>query len=120
MSREEQIKQLAQDIFKCGDALNAIDFLFVDNILDTHFARIARKLIDKGYRKEQDTLKEFVEYVKRELDKNIEWRTESAEYADQHDYPIMAVKYYALIDENYNFKQDLDQDLENFIKEREK
>lgn len=74
--------------------------------------------IEAGTLVEKDTLKEFVKYVKKGLDKNIEWRTKSAEYAEQQDCPTMAEKYWALVDENYNFKEDLDQDLENFIKEK--
>ena len=53
MTKQERIKQLATDIYKCGDAIDAIDFMFVsdDTILDSHFGRIARKLDAQGYRR---------------------------------------------------------------------
>ena len=95
---KDTVKQLAQDIFECGDALEAPDFLYVDNILDTHFARIARKLIDKGYRKQEDTLKRFIKWQKEFL----VW------YITKFDLEKKALQ--EIID-------GLDDDLNEFIKE---
>lgn len=58
MTREEQINEMAQDIFHAGVALDGVDFaygLFDD---DDHFRRLARKLHESGYRKAEEIRKE--------------------------------------------------------------
>lgn len=60
MSDEKRIKQLAKDIYDCGDALESVDFIYGAHD-DSHFARIARKLVAKGYVKKEDLLEDIID-----------------------------------------------------------
>ena len=51
MTKDEQIKELAECIFKSKIAIDGIDFAFGLYGNDTHFHRIAKILYDNGYRK---------------------------------------------------------------------
>ena len=67
-TKDEQIKELARDIFEPRVAIDGIDIAFAsvhgaDRDNDTHFMRIARHLYDKGYRKTSDVAKEIFEEV---------------------------------------------------------
>lgn len=54
MTKEEQIEEMAEEIFKAGIALEGTDFaygLFDD---DDHFHRLAKVLFSAGYRKAEE------------------------------------------------------------------
>lgn len=63
MNKEQQIKEMADEIFNAGVALDGVDFAYKSD----HFDRLAIKLYNAGYRKQTDTVKEFAEQLKSEL-----------------------------------------------------
>ena len=69
-----ELEELTKAIHDCGDALESNDFIYYnkDNVLDSHFGRIAIKLSKQGYRKEQDTLNDFIAWLKDKLLHEIE------------------------------------------------
>ena len=62
-TREEQIAEMAKDIYTTGVAIDGTDIAYgvFDN--DDHFHRMANVLYAAGYRKQGDTVREFVEKV---------------------------------------------------------
>ena len=62
-TREEQIAEMAKDIYTTGVAIDGTDIAYgvFDN--DDHFHRMANALYAAGYRKQRDTVREFVEKV---------------------------------------------------------
>lgn len=73
MTREEQIEEMAEEIFKAGIALEGTDFaygLFDD---DDHFHRLAKVLFSAGYRKAEDVRRETLKEVLQELYSMIEY-----------------------------------------------
>lgn len=65
-TREEQIEEMAKAIYATGVALDGTDYAFGVYDNDDHFHRMANALYDAGYRKQSDTVREFVERLKSE------------------------------------------------------
>ena len=61
--KQKQIAEMAKDIYTTGVAIDGTDIAYgvFDN--DDHFHRMANKLYVVGYRKQSDTVREFVEKV---------------------------------------------------------
>ena len=62
-TREEQIAEMAKAIYATGVALNGTDYAFGVYDKDDHFHRMANVLYAAGYRKQSDTVREFVEKI---------------------------------------------------------
>ena len=58
MTKEQQIEEMAREIQKAGVALDGTDFAYGLVDRDDHFHRLAKKLVDTGYRKEDEVRKE--------------------------------------------------------------
>lgn len=67
-TREEQIAEMAKDIYTTGVAIDGTDIAYgvFDN--DDHFHRMANALYAAGYRKQSDTVSEFVRKLKSDFD----------------------------------------------------
>lgn len=63
MNKEQQIKKLAEEIYRAGVALDGSDFAHKSD----HFERLAGELYKAGYRKQSETAQEFAEQLKKEL-----------------------------------------------------
>lgn len=61
--KQKQIEEMAKDIYTTGVAIDGTDIAYgvFDN--DDHFHRMANALYAAGYRKQGDTVREFVEKV---------------------------------------------------------
>lgn len=70
MEKNKQIDEIAKDIYDTGVAIDGVDLAFglFDN--DDHFHRIAKELYSKGYRKQSDTVREFVQKLKQKAKDN--------------------------------------------------
>lgn len=64
-TREEQIEEMARAICATGVALDGTDYAFGVYADDDHFHKMASALYDAGYRKQRDTVREFVERLKK-------------------------------------------------------
>ena len=62
-TREEQVEKMAKAIYATGVALDGADYAFGVYDNDDHFHRMANALYDAGYRKQGDTVREFVEKI---------------------------------------------------------
>ena len=62
-TREEQIAEMAKDIYTTGVAIDGTDIAYgvFDN--DDHFHRMANALYAAGYRKQSDTAREILQYL---------------------------------------------------------
>ena len=65
-TREEQVEEMAKAIYATGVALDGADYAFGVYDDDDHFHRMANALYATGYRKQSDTVREFVERLKNE------------------------------------------------------
>ena len=102
MNREEIIEQMVRDYYPNETASSES---IKDSISKGGYVNLVA-LYDKGYRKEQDTLKEFVEYLKS---------TKKYQAWDE-DTDTMGVSW----GKRYTSpNHQLDKDLEDFIKERD-
>lgn len=63
-TREEQVEEMAKAIYATGVALNGTDYAFGVYDKDDHFHRMANVLYAAGYRKQSDTVREFVEKLR--------------------------------------------------------
>ena len=64
--REKAIEELAQAIFYSGVAIDGTDIAYGLSDKDSHFHRMAAKLIDAGYRREDKVRRETaIELVKQ-------------------------------------------------------
>lgn len=63
MDKEKEIERMSKAIYETGIAIDGTDIAF-GLIDDSHFERMARKLVLKGYGEVRAALKEFAESVK--------------------------------------------------------
>ena len=63
VNKEQQIKKLAEEIYRAGVALDGSDFAHKSD----HFERLAGELYNAGYRKQSETVKEFAEKLKQAM-----------------------------------------------------
>ncbi len=74
MNKEQQIKKLAEEIYRAGVALDGSDFAHKSD----HFERLAEVLHKAGYRKQSETVKEFAEKLTKRLTKEVKDNPEAA------------------------------------------
>lgn len=67
--REKEIEELAQAIFSSGVAIDGTDIAYGLTGNDSHFHRMAAKLIDSGYRKSEEVRKETAKSIFYVLEK---------------------------------------------------
>ncbi len=67
--REKEIGELAQTIFSSGVAIDGTDIAYGLTGNDSHFHRMAAKLIDSGYRKSEEVRKETAKSIFYVLEK---------------------------------------------------
>lgn len=66
-TKQEQIEEMAKDIYSTGIAIDGTDIAYGVYANDDHFHRIAQKLyFNNGYRKASEVIDEFVERLKEE------------------------------------------------------
>lgn len=68
-SRPKAIEELAQAIFSSGVAIDGTDIAYGLTGNDSHFHRMAAKLIDSGYRKAEEVRKETAKSIFDVLEK---------------------------------------------------
>lgn len=59
-SKEQQIEEMAKDIYSTGIAIDGTDIAYGVYDNDDHFHRMARKLYAAGYRKQSDVVREII------------------------------------------------------------
>ena len=59
--KKKQIEEMAKDIYATGVAIDGTDIAYGVHDNDDHFHRMAIKLCEAGYRKQNDTAKEILQ-----------------------------------------------------------
>lgn len=97
---KNEIKKLAEEIYRAGVALDGSDFAHKSD----HFERLAGELYKAGYRKQSETVKEFAEKL---LDKinNGGWSEDNIYRQGQQAMAGWVTKYIADLVEQYG-KED--------------
>ena len=86
---KNEIKKLAEEIYRAGVALDGSDFAHKSD----HFERLAGELYKAGYRKQSETVKEFVEKAEQRFREDSKWldiMLKGYDCKDSEDYDAVA------------------------------
>ena len=88
--REKEIEELARAIFSSGVAIDGTDFAYGLSDKNSHFHRMAAKLIDAGYRREDDVQRETARQVYGKICAIIAEASTDGEFIDGDGYDYLA------------------------------
>ena len=88
--REKEIEELAQAIFYSGVAIDGTDIAYGLSGKDSHFHRMAAKLIGAGYRKEDKVQRETARQVYGKICAIIAEASTDGEFIDGDGYDYLA------------------------------
>lgn len=96
MDENKQIAEIAKDIYDTGVAIDGVDLAFglFDN--DDHFHRIAKELYSKGYRKQSDTVREFVSKIDGEIQHTTIVNDYTPDFDEMQDIIYQTAKEYGV------------------------
>ena len=88
--REKAIEELAQAIFSSGVAIDETDIAYGLTGNDSHFHRMAAKLIYSGYRKSEEVRRETAQQVYGKICAIIVEASTDSEFIDGDGYDYLA------------------------------